>query len=43
MRKITEPGTNCKRISKWFFSNFSASPLTPKKVAVDILRIKYIS
>jgi hypothetical protein len=29
--KVAEPGTNCKRISKWFFSNFNASPLTEKK------------
>ena len=42
MRKIAEPGTNCKRISKWCFSNFTVSPLTEKKVAMDILRIKYI-
>jgi hypothetical protein len=31
MRKISEPGRNCKRISKWCFSNFNASPLTEKK------------
>ena len=30
MRKIAEPGTNCKRISKWCFSNFTASPSTEK-------------
>ena len=42
MRKIAERETNCKRISKWCFSNFIASPLTEKKVSMDILRINYI-
>ena len=42
MRKIAEPGTNCKIISKWCFSNFTASPFNRKKVTMDILRIKYI-
>jgi len=31
-KKIAKPGTNCKRISKWCFSNFTLSPLTEKKL-----------
>ena len=42
MIKIAEPGTNGKKFSKWCFSNFTAFPLTEKKVTMDILRIKYI-
>lgn len=30
MQKIPEPGTNCKRIFKCRFSNFTASPFTEK-------------
>jgi hypothetical protein len=30
MIKIAEQGTKCKIISKWWFSNFTASPLTEK-------------
>ena len=42
MIKMPVSGTNCKTVFKWYFSNFTASPLK-KKVAIDILRIKFIS